>query len=60
VRRYLAHAIDDGPPLHAAMRRTMAGADVVLPSRISVGWWFDTPRYTSFFEATILAATPVD
>jgi hypothetical protein len=28
--------------------------DVVLPSRVTIGWWFGTPRYAPFFEATIL------
>jgi hypothetical protein len=27
--------------------------DLVLPSRITVGWWFGTPRFQPFFEATI-------
>ena len=27
--------------------------DVVLPSEITVGWWYGTPRYEPFFEATI-------
>jgi hypothetical protein len=31
----------------------------VLPSRISVGWWFDTPRFAPFFEASILDARPL-
>jgi hypothetical protein len=29
--------------------------DVVLPSRVTIGWWFGTPRYAPFFEATILS-----
>jgi hypothetical protein len=29
---------------------------VVLPSRVTVGWWFGTPRYAAVFEATILSA----
>jgi hypothetical protein len=33
---------------------------VTIPSRVAVGWWFDTPRYTPFFEAEILAAEPLD
>jgi hypothetical protein len=31
---------------------------VTIPSRISVGWWYGTPRYKPFFEATITAAAP--
>lgn len=33
--------------------------DVVLPSDITVGWWFGTPRFKPFFEATILHAQPI-
>jgi len=33
--------------------------EVVIPSRVTVGWWFGTPRYAPFFEATLLAARPV-
>jgi hypothetical protein len=32
--------------------------DLVLPSRASVGWWFETPRYAPFFHADISAVTP--
>jgi hypothetical protein len=32
--------------------------DLVLPSTLSVGWWFDTPRYAPFFRAEISAVTP--
>jgi hypothetical protein len=28
--------------------------DVVVPSDVSVGWWFGTPRYAPFFEAEVL------
>jgi hypothetical protein len=27
--------------------------------RRAVGWWFGTPRYRPFFEASILAVAPV-
>ncbi len=33
--------------------------DLVLPSRVSVGWWFGTDRFAPFFEAEILDAVPV-
>jgi hypothetical protein len=26
---------------------------MVLPCAVTVGWWFGTPRFKSFFEATI-------
>jgi uncharacterized protein DUF6544 len=30
-----------------------------LPSRVRAGWWFGSPGFTPFFEATILDAVPV-
>jgi hypothetical protein len=27
--------------------------DVVVPSSVTVGWWFGTPRYAPFFEADV-------
>ena len=44
-----------GGDVHAERRF----GDLVLPSRVTVGWWYGTPRYTPFFEATVLAAEPV-
>jgi hypothetical protein len=32
--------------------------DLTIPSRVSIGWWYGTPRYKPFFEATITAAEP--
>jgi uncharacterized protein DUF6920 len=32
--------------------------DLVLPSTLSVGWWFATPRYAPFFRARISALAP--
>ncbi len=32
--------------------------DLLLASRVSVGWWFDTPRYAPFFRAEIGSVTP--
>jgi hypothetical protein len=44
-----------GGDIHA--ERNFGG--VVLPSQVTVGWWYGTPRYTPFFEATILSAEPL-
>jgi hypothetical protein len=30
--------------------------DLLIPSRVSVGWWFDTPRYAPFFTADVKRA----
>jgi hypothetical protein len=43
-----------GGDVHAERRF----GDLVLPSTLSVGWWFDTPRYAPFFRAEINAVTP--
>jgi hypothetical protein len=45
-----------GAEIHAERRF----GDLVLPASLSVGWWFDTPRYAPFFEAEIVsvAASP--
>ena len=43
-----------GGEIHA--ERRFGG--LMLPSALSVGWWFDTPRYAPFFRAEISAATP--
>jgi hypothetical protein len=32
--------------------------DVVVPSALTVGWWFGTPRYVPFFEADVLELAP--
>ena len=32
--------------------------DFVLPSRLRVGWWHGTERFSPFFEADILSAVP--
>lgn len=32
--------------------------DIVIPSRLTAGWWYGTPQYDPFFEAEIHAAEP--
>ena len=32
--------------------------DLVVPSRVTVGWWFGTPRYAPFFEAEVTELLP--
>lgn len=44
-----------GGTIHAERRF----GELVLPSRVTVGWWFGTPRYEPFFEATIRSAEPI-
>ena len=31
--------------------------DLLVPSHLTVGWWFDTPRYAPFFTAHIAQNT---
>jgi hypothetical protein len=42
-----------GGEVHAERRF----GDLVIPSSLSVGWWFDTPRYAPFFRAQISSLT---
>ncbi len=44
-----------GGDVHAERRF----GDLMLPSTLSVGWWFDTPRYAPFFRAEISSVTPM-
>jgi hypothetical protein len=44
-----------GGDIHAERRF----GDLILPSEVSVGWWWGTPRYEPSFEATILDAEPL-
>jgi hypothetical protein len=44
-----------GGDVHAERRF----GDLVLPSALSVGWWFDTPRYAPFFRVEITAVRPM-
>ena len=41
-----------GGEIHAERRF----GSFTLPSRVTIGWWFGTPRFRPFFEATILSA----
>ena len=62
VRRYLDHAIANGAPLFSGALFVYAEqrfGSFTLPSRVSVGWWFGTPRYAPFFDATILSIEPI-
>jgi hypothetical protein len=59
-------ALADGP-LRAELRRRGTAdparrarcfGDLVVPSSVSVGWWFGTPRYRPFFHADVLVLAP--
>jgi hypothetical protein len=44
-----------GGTVHAEKRF----GDLVLASEVTVGWWFETPRWAPFFKARVLGASPV-
>jgi hypothetical protein len=46
-------------PFGAGIHAEQRFGEFTLPSRVTVGWWFGTPRYEPFFEATILSAEPI-
>ena len=45
-------------PSEARSTPSAASATSCSPAPLSVGWWFDTPRYAPFFHAEISAVTP--
>ena len=45
-------------PFGGDIRAERRFGDVVVPSRITAGWWYGTPRYAPFFDATIADARP--
>jgi uncharacterized protein DUF6920 len=63
-----AHAQRWGDPANRGFAYVACGCEVhperafgdfVIPSRVSVGWWFGKPSYEPFFEAEIRALQPV-
>ena len=52
------HGRDGYVPMGGDVLEDRRFGDVTIPSRISIGWWYGTPRYKPFFEATITAAEP--
>ena len=46
-------------PCGCVVRAERRFGDLVVPSSVEVGWWFGTPRYKPFFEATVLEAQPI-
>ena len=55
-------ALRSGNPGREAFDYIACGSEVraerrfgarLIPSRTSVGWWFDTPRYAPFFKARV-------
>jgi hypothetical protein len=46
-------------PFGATIDAEQRFGSLVLPSRVTAGWWFGTPRYEPSFEATILSVEPI-
>jgi hypothetical protein len=45
-------------PMGALVHEERRFGDLVMPSRITAGWWFDQPQWWPFFEAEVLSAEP--
>jgi hypothetical protein len=44
-----------GGDVHAERRF----GELTIPTRLTIGWWYGTPRYKPFFECDITSAVPV-
>jgi hypothetical protein len=44
-------------PFGGEVRAERRFGSLVIPSELTVGWWYGTPSYDPFFEATLLSAT---
>jgi hypothetical protein len=50
---------DDYVPCGCLVHAERRFGDVVVPSEVTVGWGFGTPRWAPFFEATIESLEPL-
>jgi hypothetical protein len=46
-------------PCGCEVRGERRFGDFVVPSSVTVGWWFGTPRYAPFFKADVLDLAPL-
>jgi hypothetical protein len=46
-------------PCGAEVKAERRFGDLVIPSELVVGWWYGTPRWDPFFEATIEGAAVI-
>ena len=51
-----AHGLRGYIPCGATVDAERRFGDLVLPSRVTVGWWYGTPRWAPFFRARLLSA----
>lgn len=45
-------------PMGGIVHEERRFGDLVIPSRMTVGWWFDQPQWWPFFEVEVLSAEP--
>jgi hypothetical protein len=45
-------------PMGGIVHEERRFGDLVLPSRMTVGWWFDQPQWWPFYEVEVLSAEP--
>ena len=53
------HGLHGYIPCGADVQAEQRFGDVVIPSRLTAGWWYGTRRYEPFFEAQIREARSV-
>lgn len=53
------HGLHGYIPCGGDARAERRFGDIVIPSRLTAGWWYGTPRYDPFFQAEIHAAQPL-
>jgi hypothetical protein len=46
-------------PCGCEVRAEKRFGDYVVPSSVTVGWWYGTPRYAPFFRADVLELAPL-
>jgi hypothetical protein len=54
-----ANGAYDYIPCGCEVRGERRFGDYVVPSSVTVGWWFGTPRYAPFFKADVLDLAPL-
>ena len=53
------HGLRGYIPCGGAVEAEQRFGGLVIASRVTVGWWFETPRWAPFFMADILSAEPL-
>jgi hypothetical protein len=45
-------------PMGGIVHEERRFGDLVIPSRMTIGWWFDQPQWWPFYEVEVLSAEP--